>query len=156
MSTRGGAAYAKIMRRELGRLGDQIRAYPDEAGLWRVGGQTKNSGATLALHLVGNLQHFVAATLGASGYVRDRDAEFNERDVPREQILARIESCKRAVPDVLEGLSDDDLAAPYPGELPQPFRGYTTEEFLLHLLWHLGWHMGQIDYHRRIVAGDGG
>jgi hypothetical protein len=30
-----------------------------------------------------------------------------------------------------------------------------NQEVLLHLLSHLGYHLGQIDYHRRIVTGDG-
>lgn len=152
VSAAAGAAFARIVRRELGRLADEIRAYPAEESLWRIAGETKNSGGTLALHLVGNLQHYVAGTLGGSGYVRDRDAEFNDRDVPREQILARIEACRRAVPSVLEDLSEEVLASSYPGTLPEHMGEATTREFLLHLVWHLGWHLGQISYHRRIVA----
>lgn len=153
MSGQRGTGFARVFERELDHLAEEIRSYPDEASIWAIKGRTKNSAGTLALHIVGNLQHFVSAKLGDSGYIRDRDAEFGERDVPREQILARIESCKRAVSDVLGEIDDEALAEPYPGDLPGPMAGASTEGFLLHLLWHLGWHLGQIDYHRRIPAG---
>lgn len=153
MSGPSGAAFARVVRRELERLAEEVRTYPDEESLWQVAGDTKNAGGTLALHLVGNLQHYVGAVLGHTGYVRDREAEFGDRAVPREQILARVEACLRSVPPVLDELPADALAEPYPGELPGHMGEATTGEFLVHLLWHLGWHLGQLDYHRRIVSG---
>ena len=153
MSAGRGTGLARVFGRELEHLAEEVRAYPDEASLWVVREGTKNSGGTLALHMVGNLQHFIGAELGGSGYIRDREAEFGERNVPREQLLARIESCRRAVTDVLGEIDDETLEAPYPGDLPGPMAGASTEGFLLHLLWHLGWHLGQLDYHRRIAQG---
>jgi hypothetical protein len=43
-------------------------------------------------------------------------------------------------------------------DFPEAVGGKTlrTGEFLLHLATHLGWHLGQLDYHRRLVTGDGG
>lgn len=148
-----GSGFGNLMRRELERLAEQMDAYPDDDTPWVVAGDTKNSGGTLALHIVGNLQHFVGAVLGDTGYIRDREAEFGERGVPREQIHARIEACKRAI-GVLDELSDDALDAPYPGDLPPTMPGLTTRQFLLHLVWHLGWHLGQLDYHRRVVSAE--
>ena len=152
MEDAGGAAFARIVGRELDRLADEIRLYPSEESLWRLAGTAKNSGGTLALHVVGSLQHYVAATLGGTGYVRDREAEFGDRDVPAEQLLARIEACRRAVPAVLAELSNEALAGPYPGRLPGHMGTATTHDLLVHLAWHLGWHLGQINYHRRLVV----
>lgn len=146
------AEFARILDRDLQALAEQIETYPDDAGLWRSGGTIKNSAGTLALHLVGNLEHFVGAVLGGTGYVRDRDAEFGERDVSRAEILERIDHCRAVVARTLKALPEDALAAPYPGKTPPALAGASTHLFLLHLVGHLMWHLGQIDYHRRLLA----
>ncbi len=149
-----GPAYARILRRELDRLSRLVEAYPDEADLWRVEGSAKNSAGTLALHLAGNLEHFVGAVLGDTGYVRDREGEFGDRDVPRAEILGRIRRCRDRVGRVLEGLEDEDLLDAYPQPLPGSLGAIASgAEMLAHLTWHLGWHLGQIDYHRRLLVG---
>ncbi|HKK94411.1 MAG TPA: DinB family protein [Longimicrobiales bacterium] len=150
-----GPAWASIIVRELDRLIREVEAYPDEADLWRTPGSVKNSAGTLALHLAGNLEHFVGSVLGETGYVRDREGEFGDRDVPRAEIVRRIRACQKSMRDTLEGMTDEALLAGYPATLPASLGGEGTPAttFLTHLTWHLGWHLGQIDYHRRIVAG---
>jgi uncharacterized damage-inducible protein DinB len=145
--------FARILDRDLASLASQLERYPDEASVWRLGGGIKNSAGTLALHLVGNLEHFVGAVLGGSGYVRDRDAEFGDRDVPRAEVLRRIAHCREVVAATLGDLDDEALRAPYPGDLPPIYEGGTTTHlFLLHLAAHFMWHLGQVDYHRRLLA----
>jgi hypothetical protein len=152
MSSKLSADFAHILDRDLGVLAEQIEAYPDDAGVWRSGGSIKNSAGTLALHLVGNLEYFVGAVLGGTEYVRDREAEFGERDVPRGEILERIDHCRAVVAETLAALPDEALAKTYPGRVPPVFEGASTRFFLLHLAAHLAWHLGQIDYHRRLLA----
>lgn len=147
-----GADYAHILGRDLASLVAQVGRYPDDASLWRVSGTIKNPAGTLVLHLVGNLFHYVGGALGGSGYVRDRDAEFAERGLSRDDLLGRIHACHEQVVTVLGGVSDDVMAAPYPGVLPPSMAGATTHRFLLHLSGHFMWHLGQVDYHRRIVV----
>jgi hypothetical protein len=103
-----------ILTRDLISLRKEIEAYPAEPDLWRGAEGITNSGGTLALHLAGNLQHFIGAVLGNTGYVRNRDAEFAERDVPRAQVLHRIDAALAAVQETLAGLSDADLGREYP------------------------------------------
>ena len=147
---RGGAGrdFAWILDRELEKLAHEVEAYPSEAALWHARGDQKNAPGTLALHLVGNLSHFVGAGLGGTGYVRDRAAEFTDRDVPLAELLDRIASCRASVVDVLESLDDAAVGGVYPAEPPAGMEGITTRALLLHLTWHLGWHLGQIYYHR--------
>lgn len=153
MSTMGGDL-AAVMVRELDRLARELEAYEDEADIWRLEGTARNSAGTLALHLVGNLNHYVGGALGDTGYVRDRDAEFGERDVPRAELLRRIADCKETVTDTLAPLDAPELAGPYPREhMPAVMDGASVHRFLVHLTWHLGWHVGQVDYHRRILTG---
>ena len=150
-----GQDLAHLYGRELDRLADEIAAYGSEADVWSTRGEQKNSPGTLALHVVGGLMHYIGATLGDSGYVRDRDREFRERDVPRDHIVRRIQECRDVCVPVLEGLDEVVLHGPWSGELPPQLGDLTTRGFLIHLLWHLGWHTGQVYYHRLGVAGPG-
>jgi hypothetical protein len=143
-----------IMARELRALAREVQAYPDDASVWRTFPGISNSAGTLVLHLAGNLQYYIGTKLGGGGYVRDRQAEFARRDVPRHELLAEIDRALAAVEGTLPRVSDQTLAA----DFPEPVGGKTlrTGEFLLHLATHLGWHLGQLDYHRRMVTGDRG
>lgn len=143
-----------MMARELRALAREVQAYPDDASVWRTFPGVTNSAGTLTLHLAGNLQYYLGTKLGGGGYVRDRQAEFARRDVPRRELLAEIDRAIAAVEGTLPRVSDQTMAADY----PEPVGGKTlrTGEFLLHLATHLGWHLGQLDYHRRMVTGEGG
>jgi uncharacterized damage-inducible protein DinB len=143
-----------ILRRDLGALRREIEAYADERDMWRVAPGISNCAGTLALHLAGNLQFFVGAVLGRSGYVRDRAAEFARRDVPRAELLREIDAALAAVESGMARLADAGLTQPY----PQPPAGFavTTGDFLLHLVAHLTYHLGQVDYHRRLLTKQAG
>jgi uncharacterized damage-inducible protein DinB len=142
-----------ILTRDLVSLRKEIEAYPADQDLWRDAEGITNPGGTLALHLTGNLQHFIGAVLGNTGYVRNRDAEFAERDVPRAEVLHRIDAAVAAVRETLSRLTDADLAREYP--LPIGKTRVETGDFLIHLATHLTYHLGQVDYHRRMVTRSG-
>ena len=135
-------------------LAREIQAYPDDAAVWRTAPGIANSAGTLALHLAGNIQHYVGAKLGGSGYQRDRPAEFGRRDVPRGDLLREIERAIQAAENTLPKLGERDLAADFPEAIGG--RMVRTDEFLLHIATHLCWHLGQVDYHRRLVTGEAG
>jgi len=138
-----------LYKRELNRLKDEISAYSDDTIFWKIENDIKNSGGNLTIHLVGNLNHFIGATLGNSGYIRQRNNEFNDKDIPRKLIIDQINTLKIAIDQVLSSLSQEDLANLYPIEVfGKPM---TTEYFLIHLYGHLNYHLGQINYHRRLL-----
>jgi hypothetical protein len=141
-----------FLLRELRTLRRELSLYPDTQSIWALPPGISNSAGTLALHLAGNLQHFIGAKLGKSDYRRDRDAEFALRDLPLEQILQQIDAAEASIRSTLPNLSETDLA----GEFPQAFHGtrLDTDEMLIGLAVHLGYHLGQINYHRRIVTGN--
>lgn len=151
------------IRRSLGRdldtLAAELAAYPDDASVWVLPPGAPNSAGTLTLHLAGNLRHFIGATIGHTGYVRQRDLEFSTRDVPRSELLALIATTRSEVDATLARLDDSVLDAPYPLPLPptSPDHGKVvpTSRFLVHLAVHLGYHLGQVDFHRRLSTGDG-
>ena len=146
-----GVYLAGVMGRDLDSLRAEIEAYPNDAALWVQVPGIPNAAGTLALHLAGNLQHLVGTVLGGTGYVRDRDAEFARRDVPRAELVAGLEAARIAVEHALGGLPDSALDHPFPMTVGGV--QVTTGEFLVHLVSHLGYHIGQIDSHRRIVTG---
>jgi uncharacterized damage-inducible protein DinB len=139
-----------VFLREIRALRREIESYPEESMLWEVPGGVTNSAGNLALHLCGNLQHFIGASLGGTGYVRDRDAEFASRGVGRDRILAEIDAAARAINAAFDRITDSDLGKPFPEKINNVAVG--TDEWLIHLTAHLGYHLGQIDYHRRIVT----
>jgi uncharacterized damage-inducible protein DinB len=143
---------AGIIVRDLRAVQREIEAYPSDAAVWVRPDTIPNSAGTLAIHLAGNLRHFIGATLGHTGYVRDRDAEFSRRDVPRTDILRELDATIADMDAVLPSLTDAQMDAPFP--LPVANRQITTGDLLLHLAVHLTYHLGQIDYHRRLVAGN--
>jgi uncharacterized damage-inducible protein DinB len=143
-------AYLKqIITRDLRAVKREIEAYPDDASIWRTIPGTPNTAGTLALHLAGNVQHFFGSILARDGYVRNRDAEFARRDVPRGELLSGLDSAIASVERTLASAKTD-------GPFPEPIakRSVPTEAFLMHLATHLAYHLGQIDYHRRAVTGD--
>jgi hypothetical protein len=144
---------ARIFSRDLTRLAQQLRAFPDSAALWQTVPGVSNAAGTLALHLEGNLREFIGRVMGGVAYVRDRPAEFQTRGVPADELIARIEAVRDLVQRVLAPLTIAALSAPYPGGfLDQPL---STQAVLVHLNGHLNYHVGQIDYLRRQLTGDG-
>lgn len=138
-----------LFLRDLDKLIEELKLYPSEDSLWLISGDIKNSAGTLALHLAGNIRHYIGAELGKNGYVRNRDLEFSARNVPREEIIAEAEKAKADVKQVIPSLTEAQLKGAFPGKIPIEA---TTEGFLLHLYNHLGYHLGQINYHRRLLA----
>jgi len=147
------AAAAGLLTRELRAMQRELEGYSTESQIWQVHPALPNTGGTLALHAAGNLLHFIGAVLGGSGYVRNRDAEFSRRDVPRAELIRELDRAIEAVESALAGVTESQLAEWYP--LPVANRRVRTGEFVLHLATHLAYHLGQVDFHRRIVTGDG-
>jgi uncharacterized damage-inducible protein DinB len=152
-------ALRRCLLRELDSLAAELAAYPDDAAVWSLPAGAPNSAGTLTLHMVGNLRHFIGATLGGTGYVRDRDAEFASRDLPREALLALVAATHAEVGATLATLDAAALEAEFPLPLPfsAPEQGHRipTGRFLVHLTSHLAYHLGQVDYHRRLTTGHG-
>jgi len=140
-----------IIRRELVSLRKEVEAYPSDADLWRPVPGISNSGGTLALHLAGNLRHFIGGVLGGSGYRRDRDAEFATRDLSRADLVREIDDAIAAIDATFTGLTDAVLPDDYPEKVANV--RLKTGDFLMHLGSHLAYHLGQIDYHRRMATG---
>ena len=139
--------------RDLRALATEIAAYPDDESIWLIPPGISNSAGTLVLHLAGNLRHFIGATLGDSGYVRNRDAEFSTRGLSREQLQSEIRATAADLEAAFDKIDDSRLAEVFPISIAQPPKRVRTSDWLVHLAVHLTYHLGQIDYHRRLTTG---
>jgi len=138
-----------IIKRELLKLKTEIESYTDESNLWRVEKNITNSAGNLCLHLIGNLNTYIGATLGQTGYIRNRDSEFSLKNIPVIELIQKIEDTIQMTDHIIPGLTPDQLKKEYPIiVLNEPT---STEYFLVHLATHLTYHLGQINYHRRLI-----
>ena len=144
---------ATLLSRELRAFARELDLFPDDESVWKTAPGITNSAGNLALHVAGNLQHFVGTVLGASGYVRNRDLEFSRSSGSRAEIKAELEAAAQVVEKVLPTLGSDDLFKPYPQSMV-PGQDITTALFLQHLCSHAAFHLGQAGYLRRVVTGD--
>ena len=141
----------ELFERDLNKLKEEINLYTDESKLWILKGEIKNSAGNLTLHLLGNLNHFIGAILGNSDYVRNRDAEFSNKDVPRTEMINNIDKTIGVIKSTLLKISYEDLKQNYPVKVLKDKVTMNTEFFLIHLSGHLNYHLGQINYHRRLI-----
>jgi Protein of unknown function (DUF1572) len=138
--------------REIATLERELDLYPDDASVWKELPGLPNPAGNLLLHLAGSLQHFFGATLGKTGYQRNREAEFSNRNVSRSDLKQELSRARQGVIAAFEHLTDDSLTHVFPVQFADaPFSIRLT---LLQFLGHLAYHLGQIDYHRRVVTGN--
>lgn len=152
MTATVAADVGRMLERELIAFRREIELFPDDASLWKVVPGITNPAGTLALHVAGNLRHFVGAVLGGSRYVRDRDAEFSRRGLRRTDVIRELELAEDEIEPAILRLTDAALATPYPvavGGVTLP-----TGRFLVHLAVHAAFHLGQAGYLRRALTGD--
>ena len=95
--------------RELEGFKRELAHFPDDESVWSTLPGVANSAGNLALHVAGNLQHFIGTVLGGTGYVRNRELEFGQRSGPRENIYAEIDEAIAVVRYVLPSIADETL-----------------------------------------------
>lgn len=143
------ASLAALLRRDLARLTQQIRAFPEDAALWQTLPGVSNCAGNLILHLEGNLREYVGRRFGGIPYERNRPAEFTETGLSRAELARRIESLQQIIPEAVERITGDQWSSECGDMLPG---GRSMGQALLSLYGHFHYHLGQIDYLRRIVT----
>ena len=139
----------KLFTRDLNKLKEEISLYKNENVLWITEKEISNSAGNLCLHLLGNLNAFIGAEIGKTGYVRNRPEEFSLKNIPKINLLQQIDDTIQVVNNSLNKLNVEDLNKDFPIQVfGEPI---TYELFLMHLSGHLTYHLGQINYHRRLL-----
>jgi hypothetical protein len=150
MTTDLGTAAKAALVGEIEGLRDSVRelAGPlDEKQFWTRPLTPGNSFGHLVLHLTGNLNWFVGAKLGNSGYVREREREFTEENPPAKgEALTRLDDAVATFRRVVSGLTDEQLTAPF-----VEMRFGTVVNALVHWTAHFALHRGQMSYITRLV-----
>jgi hypothetical protein len=138
-----------LFEKHLDQLIEEINAYKKEENLWLVIGGIKNSPGNLALHICGNLNHYIGATLMHTDYERKRDNEFSDKGVSREELIKKISDTKAMVSEFFTKTDVEILFTVYPKDYYGEHKdiGYVTSI----LIAHLAYHIGQINYHRRLL-----
>lgn len=138
-----------LFRRDLEKLEQEIMLYENENNIWIIDRNIANSAGNLCLHLVGNLNTYIGAEIGKSGYIRNRELEFSMKNIPRQELITKIEDTIKIVESSLDMLKEQELENEYPLLI---FAEKTSIGYLMvHLAVHLGYHLGQVNYHRRLL-----
>lgn len=139
-----------MYERDLNKLKDEISAYDPETNLWIIKHEIKNSVGNLCLHITGSLQYMIGTLLGGTSYIRNRDAEFSLKNIPKADLLAGVDDAKQVVIRVLGSITESDLTKVYPAKIGN--NDVPAEYVIIHLYGHLNYHLGQINYHRRLTS----
>ena len=122
----------------------QLSAAPDGGG---------NSIATICWHVSGNLRSRFTDFLTSDGEKpwRQREEEFDPRDVTAAELLAKWQQGWDVLLETLARLTDDDLDAAV------TIRGQALQvrDALLRGLSHVSYHVGQVVYAAKAARGSG-
>ena len=121
----------------------------DESLLWRVPEGWTNSVGTMARHLVGNVHHFVGAEVLATGYVREREAEFSAPPVGNAVLLRGLEESQKLIEEADKAVSEADWSAPK----TTTARSFDSlAQCMAYMASHASYHLGQASVLARLLA----
>jgi hypothetical protein len=140
---------ATLYERDLRKLIEEVNLFQNGGNLWKTTGGVVNCCGNLTLHIIGNLNHYVGATLAHTDYVRDRPREFAEKGVPRGELVARLEALIPMIKTTLNNFTDLQMGAQFPLLFDDAYN--SNSYVLIRLLTHLDYHLGQVNYLRRIL-----
>ena len=120
-----------------------------EDQIWSMAGNIPNSIGTLSRHVTGNLDHYFGTALLNTSYVRARDREFSERNIPKAQVIAELKEAASIVQKALAELDEAALGQPFTSPDGQAYESLAY--YLVHMAMHLAMHYGQADYAQNYV-----
>lgn len=142
-----GAEFISTARRHLvEEYLPKIRACTQELSeedFWWRASETENSVGNLLLHLSGNIRQWIISGLGGSPDIRERQAEFDERNrLPKADVLNRFEAAVREA---------DAILAQFDTKMLTEVRRFQHWDHsclyaVSHVVEHVAQHMGQIIY----------
>src|SRR5215467_10868408 len=135
------AAYYEMVRENVHKWAGKLSTEQ----LWRKPYPYGNSVGHLILHLTGNLNYYIGARIGGTGYVRNRDREFTEpKPIPTEDVFAAFDKAIALVVDTICKQKPEDWVKEYSAEREPEAK----ERFNIFLrsAGHAYHHVGQIIY----------
>lgn len=125
-----------------------LEKLPDEQVWWRPNPES-NSIGNLLLHLSGNAQQWIVCGLGKAIDQRQRQTEFDQRDViPLAELLGTLRKTVSEVDEVLSGFEPSRLLDQY------KMQGTTSTALaaIFHVTEHFSMHTGQIILLTKMLA----
>jgi hypothetical protein len=148
-----GAGFAKRYE-ELGARVQELAEPLSDEQFWRKPFAFGNSFGHLVLHLTGNLSYYIGTEMAETGYVRDRDREFNEATRPhKSEVMERFGEAVAIAARTARTQTAEDWS-----------RGYTAmreEEagnrfnIFLRCVTHMHLHIGEMIYLQFALSGSG-
>ena len=133
------------------KLGEGAIIQTPEDGLNKVFGDENNSISVIAAHISGNLNSRFTDFLTTDGEKpwRKRDAEFEERNLTKSELLQLWDDGWLVLFTTLDELSDDDLDK----TVTIREKELAVADALHRSLAHVSYHVGQIVYIARMIVG---
>jgi hypothetical protein len=103
-----------LFNRDLNQLKKEIELYQNETDIWCVHKGIANSAGNLCIHLIGNLNTSIRVEFGKTNYIRNRALEFFLKNVPKAELLNKIEETKTIVDYAHISLTEEMLQNEYP------------------------------------------
>ena len=133
------------------KLGESAIKQTPEDGLDKLFGNDNNSISVIVAHISGNLNSRFTDFLTTDGEKpwRKRDAEFEERNLTKSELLQLWDDGWVVLLTTLDELSDDDLDK----TVTIREKELTVADALHRSLAHVSYHVGQIVYIARMIVG---
>jgi uncharacterized damage-inducible protein DinB len=138
----------KLLKQHWPRLRTCVESLDDDQIWWRPN-EASNSVGNLLLHLDGNVTQWLVASFNRWDDKRDRPAEFSARSgMTASALLQRLSATMDEAAKVLEGLTTEELLAPY------EIQGYHVRglDAVYQVVEHFGMHYGQIAYITKLLS----
>jgi len=118
---------------------------------WRKPCPYGNSAGHLVLHLTGNLNYYIGARVAETGYIRDREREFTEKQPPhKNEALRAFDSTMAMVVTTIRKQGKEDWGKPYSAEREPEAKN--RFQIFMRCAGHLYHHVGQMVYLARESA----
>jgi hypothetical protein len=140
----------KLLEQYWPRLRGCVESLTDEQVWWRPN-EACNSVGNLVLHLNGNVRQWIVASFNRQQDLRDRPAEFRQREiVPTAELLDRLGATMQQASEVLARLTEADLLTRF------NIQGYqvTGLQAVYQVVEHFGLHYGQVLYITKMLRGE--
>lgn len=144
----GLAGYCEFVAAQLHKWVDPL----SNEQFWRKPYPYGNSVGHLVLHMTGNLNYYIGARVAETGYVRDREREFTDKQPPpKEQALRAFDRTMAMVTATIRKQSAADWGKPYTAER-EPEAAADRFQIFVRCAGHAYHHVGQIVYLSRELA----
>jgi uncharacterized damage-inducible protein DinB len=118
---------------------------------WRKPYPYGNSIGHLVLHLTGNLNYYIGARVAETGYVRDREREFTDRQPPsKEEALRAFDTTIAMVVATIKKQRAEDWGKAYTAEREPEAKD--RMQIFVRCAGHAYHHVGQMVYLTRELA----